>query len=130
MWHGEMEAMAWGEGGSMVVRKCVCLKCLKLGQLHVMMVWLEKPRRSGVADALHSANSNTRSSGFKYIPWCPYSALLRNYSASVAKRNVHFPRGKHTFCQRPRSRQVCGVADAVHSANSNTRSSVFFFFTA
>ena len=45
------------------------LKCLKLGQLHVMMVWLEKPRRSGVADALQSANSNTRSSGFKYISW-------------------------------------------------------------
>ena len=34
--------------------------------LNVMMVWLQKPRRSGVADALHSANSNTRSSGFKY----------------------------------------------------------------
>ena len=99
MWHGEMEAMAWGEGGSMVVRKCL-LKCLKLGQLHVMMVWLEKPRRSGVADALHSANSNTRSSGFKYIPWCPCSALLRNYSASVAKgmfiflgENTHFVKG-------------------------------------
>ena len=69
------------------------LKCLKLGQLHVMMVWLEKPR-------MHSANSNTRSSGFKYIPWCPYSALLRNYSASVAKgmfiflgENIHFVKG-------------------------------------
>ena len=76
------------------------LKCLRLGQLHVMMVWLEKPRRSGVADALHSANSNTRSSGCKYIPWCPYSALLRNYSASVAKgmfiflgENIHFAKG-------------------------------------
>ena len=59
-----------------------------------------RPRRSGVADALHSANRNTRSSGFKYIPCCPYSALLRNYSASVAKgmfifpgENTHFVKG-------------------------------------
>ena len=89
------------------------LNCLKLGQLHVMMVWLQRPRRSGVADALHSANRNTRSSGFKYI--------LRK----CGQRNVHFPRGKHTFCQRPRSRKGGGVADAVHSANSNTRSSGF-----
>ena len=66
----------------------------------LMLVWLQKPRRSGVADALHSANSNTRSSGFKYIPWRPYSALLRNYSASVAKGmfiflggNIHFVKG-------------------------------------
>ena len=42
-----------------------------------------------------------------------------------SQRNVHFPRGKHTFCQRPRSREGGGVADAVHSANSNTRSSGF-----
>ena len=81
-------------------RASVSVKMSKLGQLHVMMVWLEKPRRSGVADALHSANSNTRSSGFTYIPWCPYSALLRNYSASVAKgmfiflgENIHFVKG-------------------------------------
>ena len=60
-----------------------------------------KATRSGVADALHSANSNTRSSGFKSIPWCPYSALLRNYSASVAKgmfiflgENIHFVKGR------------------------------------
>ena len=105
----------------------VCLlKSLKLGQLHVMMVWLQKPRRSGVADALHSANSNTRSSGFKSIPWCPYSALLApQLLRKCGQRNVHFPRGKHTFCQRPRSRKGGGVADAVHSANSNTRPSGF-----
>ena len=116
MWHGEMEAMAWGEGG--------LLKCLKLGQLHVMMVWLQKPRRSGVADALHSANRNTRSSGFKYT----MVSLLRTTPQLLRKcgqRNVHFRRGKHTFCQRPRSRKGGGVADAVHSANSNTRSSGF-----
>ena len=55
-------------------------------------------------------------------------SLLRTTPQLLRKcgqRNVHFPRGKHTFCQRPRSRQVCGVADAVHSANSNTRSSGF-----
>ena len=98
------------------------LKCLKLGQLHVMLVWLQKPRRSGVADALHSANSNTRSSGFTM------ASLLRTTPQLLRKcgqRNVHFPRGKHTFCQRPRSRKGGGVADAVHSANSNTRSSGF-----
>ena len=57
----------------------------------------------------------------KYTPWRPYSALLRK----CGQRNVHFPRGKHTFCQRPRSRKGGGVADAVHSANSNSRSSGF-----
>ena len=112
MWHGEMEAMAWGEGGSMVARKMgvsrrnqVCLlKCLKLGQLHVMMVWLEKPRRSGVADALHSANSNTRSSGFSRIyalPWI--MSLLRTTPQLLRKcgqgmfiflgENIHFVKG-------------------------------------
>ena len=51
-------------------------------------------------DALHSANSNKRSPGFKYIRWCPCSALLRNYSGSVAKgmfiflgQNIHFVKG-------------------------------------
>ena len=55
----------------------------------------------------------------------PYSAPTPQLLRKCGQRNVHFPRGKHTFCQRPRSRKGGGVADAVHSANSNTRSSGF-----
>ena len=55
------------------------------------------------------------------VPTPHYSAIIHK----CGQRNVHFPRGKHTFCQRPRSRKGGGVADAVHSANSNTRSSGF-----
>ena len=51
----------------------------------------------------------------------PTPQLLRK----CGQGNVHFPRGKRTFCQRPRSKKGGGVADAVHSANSNTRSSGF-----